>query len=177
MPCYDAPKGAARNALPAALRDDAILLPLYEYWVTQRGNRAFPDRADISPHGMGPKLLPHVGLAEIDAANLPESRLRLLGTALVTELGFDPTGKKVKDYASGEHLDSLVALATLMLEQRKPVFGEAPFFVQPHRSLVARRLYLPLSQGGSEPTLMLFGQTFYRPADAAAFHRITHVIL
>jgi hypothetical protein len=175
MPCYDASSG--RDALPASLRGDLILLPLYEYWVSRRAGRPFPDRADISPHGLGPKLLPHIGLAELDASNLPASRMRLVGTALVGEIGADPTGKLVSDYASGDHLASLVALATTMLRHRRPVFGEAPFLLQKDRFLVARRLYLPLTHGGSEPTMLLFGQTFQRAPDVAAFSQTTQTVL
>jgi hypothetical protein len=177
MPCYDAPKGADRHALPAALRGDPILLPLYEYWARQRGARDFPDRADISPHGIGTKVLPHVGMAELDIGNLPASRMRLVGTAVVDELGFDPTGKQVHEYASGQHLELLVSLAQDMLRHRRPVFSETGFHLQEDRLLIARRLYLPLSHGGSEPAILLFGQTFQRAADDTAFRQATRSIL
>lgn len=176
MPCYDA-STAGRDALPAGLREDPVLLAIYDYWLSRRGDRPYPDRSDISPHGLGPKLLPHVGLAEIDAADLRKSRLRLLGTAIVEELGYDPTGKRVSEYAKGKHLELLIELAGEMLRRRRPVFSETAFRPSQERFLMVRRLYLPLSQGGEAPTLLLFGQTFQRPSDPAALERETRVVL
>jgi hypothetical protein len=165
------------DALPVALRKDATLLALYDYWQSRRGARDFPDRADISPHGLGPKLLPHVGLAELDLADLSASRLRLVGTAIVEGLGLDPTGKRVRDYARGEYLEFMVSLAADMLRHRRPMLGESAFRLREDRFLMVRRLYLPLSHGGSEPAMLLFGQTFHRPSDPAALERQTRVVL
>lgn len=145
MPCYDASAGVGRDALPPSLRGDRILLPLYEYWAGQRTGRPFPDRADISPHGLGPRLLPHIGLVELDTQNLAESRIRLIGTAVVDELGFDPTGKRVREYSSGQYLELLVSLARDMLRYRRPVYSETGFRLHEDRFVIARRLYLPLS--------------------------------
>lgn len=177
MPCYDASTDAGRDALPVALREDAILLALYEYWQSRRMGRAYPDRSDISPHGLGPKLLPHVGLAELDVGDLRRSRMRLVGTAIVEELGFDPTGRLVGEYAKGEHLELLLSLGGDMLRKRRPVFSETAFRPSQERFLMVRRLYLPLSQGAEAPTLLLFGQTFQRPSDPATLERVTRVIL
>ena len=177
MPCYDATTAAGRDALPVALREDTILLAIYDYWRSRCTGRAFPDRADISPHGLGPRLLPHLGLAELDLGNLPQSRMRLVGTAIVDTLGFDPTGKRAGEYAKGEHLALLVSLATDMLRHRRPVFSEVGFRLHEERVLMVRRLYLPLSYGGSEPAMLLFGQTFHPPADPAAFERVTRAVL
>lgn len=178
MPCYDASTATGRDGLPVALCEDAILLPLYDYWQSRRAGRPFPDRADISPHGIGPKLLPHVGLAELDAGNLPASRIRLVGTAIVDELGVDPTGKRVGDYASGEYLEFMVSLAADMLQHRKPMLGVSAFRLhEDDRFLMVRRIYLPLTHGGSEPVMLLFGQTFHRPSDPAALKRVTRFVL
>lgn len=177
MPCYDASTAAGRDALPVALREDPILLAIHDYWQSRRLGRAYPDRADISPHGLGPKLLPHVGLAELNLDDLPQSRMRLVGTAIVEQLGFDPTGKRASEYARGEHLALLISLATDMLRHCRPVFSEARFRLHEERFLMVRRLYLPMSHGGSEPRMLLFGQTFHPPADPDSFSRVTRVIL
>lgn len=177
MPCYDASPGLSRDALPVALRSDCILLPLYEYWASRRAGRAYPDRADISPHGLGPKLLPHIGMVEIDTGDMAASRMRLIGTAIVQELGFDPTGKPVRDYSSGEYLEFLLSLVREMLLHRRPVFSEAGFCHYEDRFVLSRRLYMPLSHGGSEPALLLFGQTFVRPENPSDLEQVTRVVL
>ncbi|MBM3538562.1 MAG: PAS domain-containing protein [Alphaproteobacteria bacterium] len=177
MPSDNGSAMSGHDGLPAALREDATLLALYDYWQSRRGTRPFPNRADISPHGLGPKLLPHVGLAELDAGDLRNSRMRLVGTAIVEGLGLDPTGKQVGDYAHGEYLEFMVSLAADMLRHRRPMLGESAFRLREKRFLMVRRLYLPLSHGSSEPTMLLFGQTFYHPADPADLDRVTRLLL
>lgn len=178
MPCYDALAMTGRDSLPSALREDAILLALYDYWQMQRAGRPFPDRADISPHGIGPKLLPHVGLADLDPGNLAASRIRLVGTAIVDELGLDPTGKRVGDYASGVYLEFKIALAADMLRHRRPMLGVSAFRLhEDDRFLMVRRIYLPLTHGGSEPVMLLFGKTFHRPSDPAVLSQAIRLVL
>lgn len=180
-PVETAPRGAPRPAaapLPPTLAADSVLSALLAYWCRQRGDKAFPDRADISPLDLGPRLLPHIGMLELEPDDLATSRMRLVGTALVEEYGTDLTGKRLDDYASGAYLDSIVVLLKDMLKHRAPVFSEGGFRWHEDRAIMTRRIYMPLSHGGSAPALMLWGQTFQRPAASlATFKKVDSAIL
>jgi hypothetical protein len=181
MPPVDrAPPPSSGNppppVLPPSLAADSVLSALYGYWCRQRGSKPFPDRADISPLDLGPRLLPHIGIIELATDDLAKSRVRLVGTALVDELGADLTGKLLSDYASGEYLASLVSLIDDMLRHRAALFSEGGFRWHEERAVMTRRLYLPLSQGGDTPVLMLWGQTFQRPHQVD-FHAGSRTVL
>ncbi len=168
--------GRASPIPPPTLAADSVLSALYGYWCRQRGAKPFPDRADISPLDLGPRLLPHIGLLELAPEALSESRIRLIGTALVDEVGADLTGKKLTDYVSGDYLAAIVSLLDDMLRHRAPVFSEGGFRWHEERAVMTRRLYLPLSQGGEAPSLMLWGQTFQRP-DRVAYTAGSRTVL
>lgn len=176
-PVNPVPPGAPPPALPPALAADAVLSALLAYWRRQRGSKAYPDRADISPLDLGPRLLPHIGMLELEPGNLAASRARLIGTSLVEEFGQDLTGKTLTDYAAGDYLASIVSLMEDMVRSRAPVFSEGGFRWHEERAVMTRRLYLPLSHGGETPTLMLWGQTFQRPPGRVVYQAGSRTIL
>jgi hypothetical protein len=174
MPPVD--RASAPPALPPELAADSVLSALYAYWCRQRGAKPFPDRADISPLDLGPRLLPHIGMLELQPEALAESRVRLIGTVLVDECGMDLTGKRLADYAAGGYLASILSLVEEMLRHRAPVFNEGGFRWHEERAVMTRRLYLPLSHGGEAPALLLWGQTFQRP-DRVAYTAGSRTVL
>jgi hypothetical protein len=70
---------------------------LYAYWLAKRGSRRMPARNDLSP-GEIVLLLPHLIISEREG---DEFRVRLFGTGVVQDLGFDATG-----YFAGEYLNN-----------------------------------------------------------------------
>src|SRR5512134_751440 len=95
--------------VPELLAADPILGALYRYWNRRRGRRRMPDRRDIDPLELGPKLLPHVGLMDIVDGGA-RVRYRLLGTAIVERWGSDPTGKFMDEVMSGSYRDYIHGL-------------------------------------------------------------------
>lgn len=176
-PVNRAPPVAPPSVLPPALAADTVLSALLAYWRRQRGSKAFPDRADISPLDLGPRLLPHIGMLELVPGSLAESRGRLIGTNLVEEFGMDYTGKTLADYTSGDYLASIVSLMEDMVRSRAPVFSEGGFRWHEERAVMTRRLYLPLSHGGETPALILWGQTFQRPPGRVVYQAGSRTIL
>ena len=149
--------------VPELLSADPILGALYRYWNRRRGHRRMPDRRDIDPLELGPKLLPHVGLMDIVDGGA-RVRYRLLGTAIVERWGSDPTGKFMDEVMSGSYSDYIHGLYRELVRARAPVFSESVFRWDVAGFLRARRLYLPLTHHGEEVAIALIGQVFLGPA-------------
>jgi hypothetical protein len=145
------------------LASDPILGPLYRYWNQRRGDRRMPDRRDIDPLDLGAKLLPHIGLMDIVDGGA-RVRYRLLGTAIVERWGSDATGKFMDEVTSGTYSAYIHSLYRTLAHARAPVFSESLFRWDIEGYLRTRRLYLPLTHGGSEVKIALIGQVFLGPA-------------
>lgn len=149
--------------VPELLAGDPILGALYRYWNRCRGERRVPDRGDIDPIALGPKLLPHVGLMDIvDGGG--RVRYRLLGTAIVERFGSDPTGKFMDEVMSGTYSDYIHGLYREVVRARAPVYSESVFRWDVAGFVRTRRLYLPLTHGGDAVAMALIGQVFLGPA-------------
>jgi hypothetical protein len=150
--------------MPKRFADEPILAALYDYWWRKRRSSPVPDRRDIDPLEIGPSLLPHLGLLEIEdgAARV---RYRLLGTALVERFGRDPTGLYLHDVMSGTYLEFIQSLCRDVYVHRCPVYAESLFRWDVDGHMHARRLYLPLTDGGSEVAIALIGQVFHAPPE------------
>ena len=139
--------------------DQAILLALLRYWTSKRGTAALPARQDIDPLEMGPPLLPSLLLADLLDRGT-RVRFRLVGTAVVKRLGFDPTGKFLDDAVKGGFGEQLATLNRLVYCNRTPLYSEIALHWGGHRRLEIEQLVLPLSQGGPDPAIALIGLTF-----------------
>lgn len=64
---------------------------LLDYWLSLRGHRRMPCRADLDPSAI-PSLLPHLMLTEL-SGEPPRARYRLVGTEIVALAKFDFTGR------------------------------------------------------------------------------------
>lgn len=133
------------------------LRPLFLYWIAARGEKLMPSRADIDPVDMPWKLLPHIVL--VDVLMSPRRfRYRVMGTEITTMLGLDWTGRFV---------DELPKAGNSVHEQyAKAVKDGAPaVFVDDskmydsslmqHKLVRYERLLLPLSEDGSEISMLL----------------------
>ena len=149
--------------VPELLAKDPILGALYLYWNGSRGDRRVPDRSDIDPIALGPKLLPHVGLMDIVDGGA-RVRYRLLGTAIVERWGADPTGKFMDEVMSGSYTEYIHGLYREVVRARAPVYSESVFRWDVDGFVRTRRLYLPLTHGGNEIVMALIGQVFLGPA-------------
>ena|SRR5579862_9814549 len=131
---------------------------LLRYWNAQREGRVMPARAEIDPLEMGPKLLPHLLLCDLqDRAARP--RYRLVGTNVVRRWGFDPTGRYL-DEAMGPYFAYLGDLLRQLYNERAALHAGCAFRWGVNRELEAHHLLLPLSKGGSDPAIALVGLAF-----------------
>ena len=128
----------------------AYHLDFYRYWQAKRGGRAVPARSDIDPAEI-PALLPYLGIIEKTDG---EFRYRLIGSALVEDLGRDVTGKPVGCYIQARQ--ALRGTVELVYTAARPVFNTARYEFK--RGLVHRSsvLLLPLAQDGAAVNMVIF---------------------
>ena len=141
--------------------DQPVLLALLRYWNKKRGRAALPTRPAIDPLEMGAALLPNLILADLFDRGT-RVRFRLVGTAVVKRLGFDPTAKYLDETVTGGFGEQLAALNRLVYCDRAPLYSEVVLHWGGHRrlELEIEQLLLPLSQGGPDPAIALIGLTF-----------------
>lgn len=72
----------------------------YELWQKKRAGRKAPSRSDFTPRELKP-ILPHISLADIEYAPF-RARGRVMGTAVVDAIGYDPTGEYADEYPNTE---------------------------------------------------------------------------
>jgi len=139
-------------------------MALYTYWLSKRGERAMPSRADIDP-GEFRALLPHVLLVDVIEKGA-DVRYRLVGTELERELGRAVTGRLLGELVSGAYLDYMRSLYRRVITERVPVYSANSFDDgRTGFALIADfkrtyRLMLPLSRDGETVDMVLCGQLF-----------------
>jgi hypothetical protein len=131
---------------------------LLRYWNGKRADRLMPERKDIDPLEMGPKLLPDLLLCDLfDRGN--KVRFRVVGTNVVRRWGFEPTAKYL-DEDLGPYFKLLGELHHACFAERAPVYSVSAFRWGVSRELEAQHLLLPLSKGSFEPAIALVGVAF-----------------
>ncbi len=146
--------------------EDKRLLALYGYWVSKRGNRAMPARADVDPAEI-PMLLPIIIL--IDVVKSGSYRYRLVGTEIVRSADRDVTGKLIEEALSdGPYRQYLTGLMNESVSSREPLYAEGTFISEGQVERQVSRLVLPLSADGTAVDMILVGQTILASTKAAA---------
>jgi hypothetical protein len=136
--------------LPAPIE---FLFDLYRYWLEKCGDRAMPARQDIDPAEI-PALLPYLTLVERVGDKF---RYRLVGTAIVREVGIDPTGSFAGSYVSHDPT-SVAAFQTMgncLVSTGRPHLADGQYELKPgfvHNFLA---LLLPLSDDGTNVNMVL----------------------
>jgi Uncharacterized protein conserved in bacteria len=130
--------------------DEPILSDVAQYWAEKRRGRLMPDRSDIDPLHLPPRVWPNLLLSE----PVPDSSAiyyRLVGSAHVERYTFDFTGKTTAEIMQGSYRQYMESLYGAVLGRGLPVYSESRFrwdtggFAAGHA--FTRRLMLPLSLG------------------------------
>ncbi len=140
------------------------LVGLYDYWQRKRSGREMPDRRDIDPTEIPPAILPHLAMFDL-IEGAQRVRVRLLGTALVQRFGEEHTGSLLEQVLSGDYLVYVHELHREIFRLRVPIYSESAFHWTVERSAIGKRLYLPLSNGGTDPAITLAGHVFEAPEE------------
>jgi hypothetical protein len=131
----------------ALKRYSANLQSIYAYWLTKRGNRPMPRRADLDPTEIPPRLLPGITLVDV----VPDRRryvYRLVGTMEAEVRGYDPTGKSVGEAYFGENAEDATECYDRVVATCAPVLDPLPFLERRRGYRGAESLFLPLSNDG-----------------------------
>jgi len=145
-------------------RADLILGAVLAYWRRKRQARAMPSRGDIDPIEI-PKLLPNLQLIDRVGAQF---RYRLVGTALVEAFGKDFTGQYLEDFADRQRSEFIGKVFASVWSARRPAFLSSQYVTTKSVSLIANRLYLPLSDDDREVNMILGAMTFESGATSLA---------
>lgn len=125
----------------------ANLQLIYAYWLTKRGSRPMPRRADLDPTEIPPHLLPGITLVDV-VADHRRYVYRLVGTMEAEVRGYDPTGKAVGEAYFGENAEDAMVCYDRVVEARAPVLDPLPFLERRRGYRGAESLFLPLSNDG-----------------------------
>ena len=157
---------------------DERLAAFYRYWRGRCGERRMPRRADIDPIDMPPHLLPNVFLTDVVDGGA-RFRYRLVGTAIVGTLGWDPTGGYVDEInQNAPYRDYITGLYRRVVGDRVPVFSmsQYPRPNHPDRGYHAtQRLMCPLSSDGATVDILFTCQVFMIAPRELEFPRLTGV--
>jgi len=139
------------NVSPAAVQDSR-LQRLYDYWQFKKGDRRFPARRDIDPLDFA-YVLGHVMLRDVLEDPL-RFRVRVHGTDMVKQAGYDLTGKFIEDLPIAEYRDYVHKRCAGLVRT-----GE-PLVVHHNRALDSRvqtyeALWLPFSDDGQNVATLL----------------------
>ncbi len=157
--------------MPYGDSDDGFLLALHAYWEQKRAGRDLPDRADIDPVEMPPRLLPYLFIVEY--AQIPGRwRYRLMGTEMVERLGADLTGCFLDKALGGRYCNYLVPLNNEIRRGRQPIYTESTLTSDDGGVLLTRRMLVPLTSGGGDEVAMILGAQTYHGAHAAPAHSL-----
>ena len=115
-----------------------------------------PSPCDFDPAAV-PLLLPHVQL--IDRVE-GRYRYRLVGTELVQAFGRDYTGQFPDEMFANDRGQFICGVYDAVRETRQPMFLRSHYVSTRSADFIANRLYLPLSNDGSEVNMILGVLTF-----------------
>lgn len=117
------------------------------YWTSKCADGRLPSRRDFDPPTEVPRLLPHIVL--VDVAHDPlDFRYRLVGTEVCSRVDADYTGVRLTDLPHQRPGSRVWENATLVVEQRRPVFSDIPYVGADPDVRGYQDLLMPLSRDG-----------------------------
>lgn len=137
-----------------------ILTELLQIWENARADKPLPARADMGPSVLGPVLLPHILIADVEYHPVMRFRWRLIGTHTTETLGRDVTGSYWDEIYNEQTMASLALRVGWLLKHRKPLraIGISP---KPEENAgSSETLYLPLSDDGSRINMVMLGSVY-----------------
>jgi hypothetical protein len=135
-------------------RDDPVLAPALAYWMQKRGPRPMPRKRDIDPVELPPKLLPNLQIIDVIDGGA-RFRYRLVGTASVNAFGSDYTGRYPDEMFSDDRLNFIQSLYRAVCTTKTPLFSLNRYHTTKNIDLFAYRIYMPLSEDGTDVSHIL----------------------
>ena len=142
-----------------AVERNPTLRRLYYYWLDARGDQPWPDRRAIDPADLK-EILPNLAIIEILGAPANRRfRYRLVGTAIVSVYGTNPTGKFIDEITAGAYRDFLLGLLGEVATAGRALYAASAFQLD-KTGLSAERLFLPLAVGDGIVRQIIVSHTF-----------------
>ncbi|PCI34495.1 MAG: hypothetical protein COB54_01565 [Alphaproteobacteria bacterium] len=141
---------------------NSVLRDIYSYWLSMKGERPLPSRADLNPADIV-RLLPHISLIDVEKDS-GRYKMRLIGTETVKAMGMDITGK---------YLDELPLVEGLLKENYQWLVAEKRPYINFAKLRWSKKSYLdyyalglPLSSNGTDVDILMFGMFYQFPQEA-----------
>lgn len=133
--------------------NDVRLAGLLRYWRDLRTETRLPSRTDVEPQHLG-AVLPWTFL--IDVTPTDGFRYRLVGTAIVQEMGYDMTGQLVSRAYAGPDWDQIRRDYDWVIRERKPCLTRNRVMLPANGTEYCySRLLLPLATDGEAVDILL----------------------
>jgi len=132
---------------------DPRIRAMHTYWDGKRGRAPLPGRPDIDPLELRP-YLPRLMLLDVESERA--YRYRLVGTEIVDELGFEPTGRTVCGCYPPGQVEELLANFALVARKAAPLFDDRPWPCRRWAPWRDETLYLPLGADAAVDKIMVY---------------------
>jgi hypothetical protein len=133
---------------------DADLRALHDLWLSKRGTRQLPSRADFDPSEFKP-LLPDFFVYDVEPTD-GSFTVRLIGERLRDFIGRNIRGKRAGSAFQPEGTAALLRILDLTVKQRTPIFrtGRA-YFLRDKNYKQFEACLLPVSADGVTVNMIL----------------------
>lgn len=133
---------------------------LVDYWLAIHPDpRTLPGRRHFDPLGLPGAIWPHIGLTEPIYEPPFDMRYRLVGTALVENMGEECTGLTVRTRRAAfanRSVEQVLSHYRVVCMERRPDYASFPVMEQKRGYYVqAERIHLPMATNGRDVDLVL----------------------
>lgn len=139
------------NPDPATFGEPSLRV-VHAYWSERCTDASLPARRDIDPFALR-RFLPRLML--VDVKKGPDFVYRLVGTEIVDDRGFEPTGKRVADVFPAHLAESVLAPYRLTHEHGQPVYDPQGWPDRRPCLNPDHTLFLPLASDGKRIDMIL----------------------
>ncbi len=138
---------------PSLSAVDPKIKQAISYWLSKRGDRLAPTRADMNAREIK-AFLPHFQILEIVNGG-PAYRPRLMGTAIVESMKEDVTGRLFDENTPRPAARRALRAVRWVMEHKKPLRTFAPrTAIEGQEFLSHESVFLPLSSDGKTIDMM-----------------------
>jgi hypothetical protein len=128
---------------------------LYEYWCEKRGERKMPARADLDPLDMT-FIIGNIILVDVIDGSPLRFSIRLHGTNLVQQVGYELTGKMLDELPQNEFRKLAQESFTRVATSAEPTAGKRDRVID-ERFARYETVIMPLSSDGQRVERLLIG--------------------
>jgi hypothetical protein len=149
---------------PKAITPETLTLPVNRasltYWLSKRGSRSMPSRADLDPAEIV-SILPYVCLLDVGRDPL-DFRYRLIGTRMVQYMTRDHTGEWMSGIAHQRPPSRIWSSCEQVVGTKVPFTSDIPYVGINHDFLSTEDIMMPLSEDDGEVNMIFVTADFLK---------------